>query len=95
MNNPLRYTDESGEFFFSALILGLCTIDAMSLGAVIGAGISAVTNLVTNNWSWSSIAVRAVGGAIGGGISGIGGTFTNSLELVLQELIGVEQHGLI
>ncbi|NDW17681.1 hypothetical protein D0T53_01965 [Dysgonomonas sp. 216] len=88
LNNPFKYTDPSGEFFFTALFPGVGTVlDAMCWGAVIGAGTSAASYAIgagiSGNWSWSSfgnsVGMGAVGGAIGGGFSSIGGAFANNL----------------
>ena len=92
--NPLSYTDPNGEFFFS-LFLGPvgAAIDAACWGAVIGAGVSAITYSVSTlvsgqSWNngnfWKSIGIGAFGGALGGGLGYIGsagalGTFGNSM----------------
>lgn len=93
MNSPLMYVDKNGEFFFS-LFLGPvgAVLDGMCWGAVIGAGVSAVSYTVSTlisgqSWNannfWKSVGVGAVGGALGGGFGTIGslsslGTFGNS-----------------
>jgi hypothetical protein len=82
LNNPLKYTDPSGEFIFS-LFLGPVgvVLDGMCWGAVIGAGTGAVAYSIgagiSGNWSWSGLGsamgMGAVGGAIGGGFGALGG----------------------
>ena len=82
LNNPFSYTDPSGEFFITLLV-----------GALIGAGVSALTysvaTLVTgNSWSWKdfgrSVGIGAFGGALGGAAGWLGancsalGSFGNS-----------------
>lgn len=75
LNNPLRYIDQNGEFFFIPILVG------MAYGALIGAGVAAIsytiTAAITNSWSWSgfgsSVLFGAVGGAIGGGFGALGG----------------------
>jgi len=86
MNNPLRYNDPDGQFFFLPILAGVLW------GAVIGAGTGAVAYTVgaaiSNNWSWSnfgnSVAMGAVGGALGGGFGALGsvgalGSFGNTI----------------
>ncbi|MFZ4457074.1 MAG: T6SS effector amidase Tae4 family protein [Bacteroidales bacterium] len=67
--NPFKYTDPSGEFFFSALIPGLGTIiDAACWGALIG-GAGYTLSCVVNQQVWDS---RSFWGAVGmGAISGV------------------------
>ncbi|WP_304518317.1 RHS repeat-associated core domain-containing protein, partial [Candidatus Symbiothrix dinenymphae] len=82
LNNPFKYTDPDGEFFFS-LFLGPvgAVLDGMCWGAVIGAGSGAVAYTVgaaiSGNWSWSgfgnAFGMGAVGGALGGGFGALGG----------------------
>ena len=82
LNNPFQYTDPSGEFLIALLV-----------GALIGAGVSALTysvaTLVTgNSWSWQdfgkSVGIGAFGGALGGAAGWLGascsalGSFGNS-----------------
>ena len=86
MNNPLCYIDRGGEFLFIPILIGI------AWGALIGAGVSAVSYTVSaaisGNWSWSnfgqSVAMGAVGGALGGGFGALGsmgalGSFGNTL----------------
>ena len=82
LNNPFQYKDDSGEFLIALLV-----------GALIGAGVSALTysvaTLVTgNSWSWQdfgkSVGIGAFGGALGGAAVWLGascsalGSFGNS-----------------
>lgn len=93
LNNPLKYTDESGEFIFTALLgpVGII-LDGMCWGAVIGAGTAAISYSLSTwisggSWNsgnfWKSVGMGAVGGAIGGAFGGLGtmpmmGTFGNT-----------------
>ena len=77
MNNPLMYSDPSGEFFFAALapllgdiIAGIIT--GAVVGATIGAGSYLLNAIITGNFSLKdfgrSILMGAVTGAVSGGI---------------------------
>ena len=77
MNNPLMYSDPSGEFFFAALapILGdiiAGIITGAVVGATIGAGSYLLNAIITGNFSLKdfgrSILMGAVTGAVSGGI---------------------------
>lgn len=64
LNNPLKYTDASGELFWTPILVG------MIIGAVSGA-VSYIAHAVnTGEWSWGSFGMAVVGGAIIGGITG-------------------------
>jgi len=86
LNNPLVYTDPSGEFVFS-LFLGPVgvVLDAACWGAVINGGIYtagvAISNGGFNNWDWGqfgkSMAVGAISGAAGAGA----GMLTQGLQV--------------
>jgi RHS repeat-associated protein len=74
-NNPMKFTDPSGDLVFVPILAG------MAYGALIGAGISSAvytsTTLITGQeWSWNSfgksMAFGALGGALGGGLGSIG-----------------------
>lgn len=81
LNNPLIYTDPSGEFIFTALIPGLGVfIDAACWGAVLGgAGYTASVAFSDggfNNWNWGSFGKSVGIGAISGVVTaGIGNAF--------------------
>jgi RHS repeat-associated protein len=73
-NNPLIYTDPSGEFIFS-LFLGPvgAIIDAACWGAVLNGGIYTASTLLTGQqWDWGkfgrSLLVGAISGATGKGL---------------------------
>ncbi len=77
LNNPLVYTDPSGEFIFTAFLGPVgAIIDAACWGAVIGgAGYTASVAFSDggfNNWNsgafWKSVGVGAISGAITGGV---------------------------
>src|SRR5690606_31647214 len=80
LNNPLRFTDPSGEMAFVPNLVG------MAYGAIIGAATSAVvysaTALITQDWHiksfGKSVLFGAIGGAIGGGLSGLASGTTSS-----------------
>ena len=103
VNNPLKYTDESGKFVFSLFLGPLgAVLDAACWGAVIGgatytAGI-ALSDSGFDNWSWSDFG-RSVGfGALSGAVTfGIGEAFSaigNFAGTYGTELIRGVAHGL-
>lgn len=64
LNNPLKYTDSSGELFWTPILIG-----AM-IGAISG-GISYIAYAIkTGDWSWGGFGMAIGGGAIIGGITG-------------------------
>ena len=65
LNNPLKYTDHSGEFFFTAILVGAL------IGATAGAVGYIVNAAITGNWSWSGFGQAILGGAISGAIAGV------------------------
>lgn len=87
LNNPLLYTDPSGEFLFVPILIG------MAYGALVGAAIAVVTYsipaLMNGSWNWkglgTSILYGAITGAISGGISAgaaqMGGAFWQSATM--------------
>jgi RHS repeat-associated protein len=83
LNNPLRYTDPSGDFIFTALLPGAgVIIDAMCWGAVINGGMYAASTVISSQqWDWGkfgkSLAVGAISGAAGAGA----GMLTESLQV--------------
>ena len=106
-NNPLKYTDPSGEFIFSALLPGIgFFIDAACWGAVIGgAGYTAQVAMSDggfNNWSWSNFGKAAAFGAvsgvatagIGAAFGGVGGGMTG-LNAVGHEVGRAMAHGMV
>ncbi len=64
-NNPLKYSDPSGEFFFAAIIIGAI------IGAAVGAGSYVVNAIKTGHWSWKGLGSSILKGAIAGGIGGL------------------------
>jgi len=76
LNNPLMYTDSSGESFIAAVVAG----------AIIGAAVSAATYTVsaaiTGNWSlkglFTSLSYGTIAGAFSGALSGIGAFASSS-----------------
>lgn len=71
LNNPLRFTDPSGEIAFVPILLG------MAYGAIIGAATSAViysaTALITQDWNIKSFGKSVLFDAVGGGFGAVGG----------------------
>lgn len=81
MNNPMRYTDPTGEFFFSSFLGPFGAIlDGICWGAVIG-GVGYTANIAFSdggfsNWSWSGFGKSLGIGAVSGGVTaGIGQMF--------------------
>ncbi|MFT6718592.1 MAG: RHS repeat-associated protein [Sphingobacteriales bacterium] len=104
LNNPIKYTDPSGEFIFTALIPGAgIFIDAALWGAVIGgAGYTASVAFSDggfNNWNgsqfWTSVGVGAISGVATAGIgSGFGSTGSFGHELARAGTHGFVNGGL-
>lgn len=64
-NNPLRYTDPSGEVVVEAILIGA------AYGAIAGGTAYAVSTLVTNQaWDWEKFGVSVLGGALTGAVAG-------------------------
>ncbi len=63
-NNPLKYTDQSGEFFWVAVAY------AAAVGATIGAVSYVINAAITGNWNWGDFGKAILGGAISGAITG-------------------------
>ena len=85
LNNPLKYTDPDGEWFFSLIFPGVGTvIDIFLWSATIDYITQASTNYVTNkdgsasNWFWKDIDWLDVG------ISGTAGVATMGLDNVYK-----------
>ena len=81
LNNPLKFTDPSGEFFFSFFIPGLGTfIDAACWGAVIGGATYTASVAMSSggfsNWNWGDFGKSLGIGAFSGVFTaGIGSAF--------------------
>lgn len=85
LNNPLKYTDPSGESFIGATI---------AIGAIIGAYSGGVLANGTYNpieWNWSSGNTYAymIGGAIVGGVSAYGGVAIAAQDFAFCNTFGV------
>ena len=73
LNNPLKYTDPNGEFFWAAVVIG----------AIIGASSYAVSAAINDSWSWGSFGLSVLGGAVGGAITGaLGSTAVLTAESI-------------
>ena len=75
LNNPLKYTDESGEIFFSAAMLTAIGISAI-IGGVSGWAIGKANNAQGKNmfgYIAGGVAIGALSALSAGGISAIGG----------------------
>lgn len=63
LNNPLMYTDPSGEFIWAPIIIG----------AIIGAVSYTTSAIINDSWSWKGFGLSVLGGAIMGyGSSALG-----------------------
>lgn len=63
-NNPAKYTDPSGEWFWTAFAVGAI------IGAVSGGVSYAAQAIQTGNWNWGQFGLSTLGGALIGGVSG-------------------------
>jgi len=82
VNNPLKYTDPSGEFI---------NLIAAGIGALAGAIIGGVACAASQGWSWSDQCWIAMGaGAAAGGLAGL----TFGASLVLAGAAGLSTSGL-
>lgn len=76
-NNPLMYTDPSGEFAFIPILIG------MAYGAMVSAAIAVVTYsipaLMNGSWNWKGLGTSVLYGAISGAISGGLGAVTSQM----------------
>jgi len=69
LNNPMKYTDESGEFALSAAaIIGI----AIASAAIIGGAVNLACNWESVNGFWQGAAVFSAGALYGGGMAAIG-----------------------
>ena len=62
-NNPIMYTDETGEGFFTALLIGVI------VGAVLGGIDGGITAVAAEQDFWLGFAAGAIGGGIAGGLT--------------------------
>jgi len=82
LNNPLRYTDESGKFIISGTVAIVCTVIAVSVGA--GVGVYEGHKIAErNHWEGSDRTWAMIGGGLIGGAAG----FVSSLA---GAAVGVE-----
>jgi len=85
-NNPLMYTDPSGELGFFAVV---------AIGAAISVGANAINNLMQGIPIWYGVGKSAVMGAVSGAISfGIGTVATKIGSGVLKASFQAVAHGL-
>lgn len=64
LNNPLMYTDPSGEFIWAVVIAGAI------IGAVMGGASYIGQAIQTGDWSWGKFGMSVLGGAVSGAIMG-------------------------
>ena len=103
-NNPIMYTDESGEGLFSALLLGAI------VGAIVGAASYTAAEIISYgitdewNWSWGMFAGSIIGGAIGGMVGVYGGVIATAFAtgvtstgtgMALQNVFGEADNSLV
>ncbi|MFJ1431424.1 polymorphic toxin type 23 domain-containing protein [Capnocytophaga canimorsus] len=85
LNNPLMYTDPSGEEIFTAIIIG----------AIIGATSYSASAVINNSWSWKDFGISVLGGAIGGAVGGaIGGNAFGVASLTKDAVINAVATGM-
>lgn len=65
LNNPLKYTDPSGEIIWAAIAV------AAIYGAVAGGAAYVAHAVQTGNWNWGQFGMSVLGGALVGGITGM------------------------
>ncbi len=82
-NNPLKYSDPSGEFFFLAAVI---------LGAIVGAASYAVNAAITGKWSWGGFFKAIVMGGVSGAISFGIGSWTASMKGILSTVVNISAH---
>jgi len=97
MNNPLMFTDPSGEIFWLIPVL-IVAAKAALVGAAIGAvsytASVALSNGGFNNWNWGQFGKSVGFGAISGvATAGIGAAFGNSIGTFGHELLRGLAHG--
>ncbi len=64
LNNPLMFTDTSGEIIWAAVFVG------MAVGALVGGASYVASAIMTGTWSWGALGVSILSGAVVGGVSG-------------------------
>lgn len=75
LNNPLMFSDPTGEFFFLAPVIAWVVVNAAAIGtgALIGAAISVamytIQATINNNWTLGGFAKAIVTGAVTGAVS--------------------------
>ncbi len=82
-NNPLKYSDPSGEFFFLAAVI---------IGAIVGAASYAVNAAITGKWSWGGFFKAIVMGGVSGAISFGIGSWTASMKGILSTVVNISAH---
>ena len=103
LNNPIMYTDPSGHFAISTLLIGMAI--GFGAGAALGAGFAIAEqaynggdwNWDLSSWNWGQIALSALGGGIAGAISSIslGSGFVGYLITFLTGGVGSVLGGII
>ena len=85
LNNPLIYTDLSGEIFWAPIIIGAV------MGTYMGGTIANDGNLNPFEWDYSSIKTWGymLGGAVAGGLSGYVGGAIAASEVPMANTLGI------
>lgn len=86
LNNPLMYSDPTGEFFFLPFLIGIGlgqffagVLSAIIVGAAIGAAMYAVQAAISGNWSWGAFGMSILVGAVTTvATAGLGNVFSTS-----------------
>lgn len=84
MNNPLLYSDPSGEFIWflpvawaAAHVFWATVITGAVIGAAIGASMYAIQAQISGNWSWGGLGKSILMGSVTGAVSaGLGQVFS-------------------
>ncbi len=74
LNNPVMYSDPSGNFVISSFLISIAI--GFAIGAVIGGGFEVAKQVNANGWNagewdWGQIGLSTLGGGISGAISSI------------------------
>ncbi len=100
LNNPVMYSDPSGNFVISSFLISIAI--GFAIGAVIGGGFEVAKQVNANGWNagewdWGQIGLSTLGGGISGAISSIspGSGFISYLRAFLLGGLASVSGGLI